>query len=157
MIFWPGRKAPDSGHPRLWTAGLRDAAPARELTADTGRAAFYQSEYDLVIAEGRLHWVANGPARETELRSVALTGGPVEVRTEAGTWALSAWPWQIDGVDGSAGTTTVRNIATGKDCRGGQLAEAVDRRLQPHLVPGRVALRRGSEPDRVDAPGRQRP
>ena len=112
LLAWA--EGTDSGHPRLWTAGLRDAAAPRELTADTGRAAFYQSEYDLVIAEGRLHWVANGPARETELRSVALTGGPVEVRTEAGTWALSAWPWQIDGVDGSAGTTTVRNITTGR-------------------------------------------
>lgn len=101
------------GRPRLWTANLRDRAPARLLTADTGDALFYGSQYDLVVFGGRVYWAAaNGP--DTEIRSVALTGGPVRVRAEPGTWALSGWPWLVDGADGT-GTRTLRNLATGRD------------------------------------------
>jgi hypothetical protein len=101
------------GHPRLWTANLRDRTPARLLTADTGAALFYGSQYDLMVAGGRVYWAAaKGP--DTEIRSVALTGGPIRVRAETGTWALSAWPWLVDGADGT-GTRTLRNLATGRD------------------------------------------
>jgi hypothetical protein len=105
----------DDGHRRLWSMNLRDSRPARQLTADTGQAAFYQSQYDLVIADGRLHWAARGAGRDTEIRSVALTGGPVTVRTEPGTWELSAWPWLVNGVNQAAGATALRNLATGQD------------------------------------------
>jgi len=105
----------DGGHVRLWSMNLRDSRPARLVTTDTGQAAFYQSQYDLVIAEGRLRWAARGTGGETEIRSVALTGGPVEVRREAGTWQLSAWPWLVDGVNSAAGATTLRNLSTGRD------------------------------------------
>ena len=64
------------GGPQLWTANLRDRAPARPLTADTGNALFYGSQYDLVVSGGRVYWTA-AQNRDTEIRSVALTGGPV--------------------------------------------------------------------------------
>jgi hypothetical protein len=105
----------DDGHVRLWTVNVRDGRPARLLTADTGQAAFYQSQYDLVIADGGVHWAARGRGGTTEIRSVALTGGPVAVRMEPGTWQLSAWPWLVNGVNQAAGATALRNMATGQE------------------------------------------
>jgi hypothetical protein len=51
----------------------------------------------------------------TEVRSVALSGGPVDRRSEPGTWKLSAWPWLVDGPTGEGGATVLRNLATGHD------------------------------------------
>jgi hypothetical protein len=106
---------------RLWTVDLRNGKP-RELTADLGDARFYESQYDLVIAEGRVHWVAAGPDDTTEVRSVAIQKSAVDIqksavdiRSEAGTWALSAWPWLVDGVTAAGGATRLRNLATGQD------------------------------------------
>jgi hypothetical protein len=99
---------------QVWTAGLRGTGPARLVTADTGHADFYQSEYDLVVAGGRVHWVASGPAG-TEVRSVALGGGAVQVTTAAGQWQLSAWPWLVDGVTSASGTAVRKNLVTGRD------------------------------------------
>jgi hypothetical protein len=100
---------------RLWTVNLRDARPARLLTADTGAARFHDSEYDLVFADGRLHWVAAGPGDVTEVRSVALSGGPVDVRSEPGGWKLSAWPWLVNGVVDAGGASLLRNLAERRD------------------------------------------
>lgn len=104
-----------TGHEELWTVNLRDGRPPRLLTADVGDARFYQSQYDIVVADGRVHWVAAPSDEVTEVRSVALGGGPVDVRAEQGVWSLSAWPWLINGVVASAGTTMMRNIVTGQD------------------------------------------
>ncbi|MFD0523617.1 hypothetical protein [Paractinoplanes durhamensis] len=101
--------------PQLWTAGLRDSRPPRQITGDTGDARFYQSEHDLLVADGRVHWVAAAANDGTEVRSVLLAGGPVEVTPQAGTWQLSAWPWLVDGVTSAAGATTLRNLTTGQD------------------------------------------
>jgi hypothetical protein len=158
---------------RLWTAA-RSGGPPRLLTADTGNAVFFGNEYDLVVADGRVHWAANaepstrnpgsdgssvpspgtpGPGTPgtgtpnpgaaetskpspgavktsapgsgadgtgtadpgtaevgTEIRSVALTGGAVQKRTERGEWALSAWPWLVE-----EGGARLRNMATARD------------------------------------------
>lgn len=102
---------------QLWTINLRAETPPRLVTADTGDALFYASQYDLVIADNRLHWVSAAPrdANATTIRSVPLTGGPVETRTEPGRWSLSAWPWLIDGISDITGTTRVRNMLTHRD------------------------------------------
>lgn len=105
----------DGGPVRLWSMNVRGSGPAREVTADTGRPAFYQSQYDLVLAGGKLHWAARGAAGDTEIRSVALTGGAVQVRRQPGIWQLSAWPWLIDGVNSATGTGTLRDLDTGRD------------------------------------------
>ncbi|MFG1608118.1 hypothetical protein [Actinoplanes sp. NPDC049265] len=100
--------------PQLWAVNLRDGRPPRRVTADMGEARFYLSEYDLVIADGRVRWVAAGGGNEkTEVRSVALTGGAVRVEAQPGTWQLSAWPWMVDGVTSGGGATTLKNLATG--------------------------------------------
>src|SRR6185312_11708462 len=94
--------------PALWAAGLRRGGPARPLCGDVGRATFYQSQYDLVVDGGRVYWAAAGAADTTEVRSVALTGGPVRSVPQAGTWKLSAFPWLVDGVNQAAGATRLR-------------------------------------------------
>ena len=101
---------------QIWTARAT-GGPARRLTADTGNALFFGSQWDLVIADGRVHWAAAAPkgADVTEIRSVALTGGRVEIREEPGVWALTAWPWLTDGGGDQAGTTRLRNLATNRD------------------------------------------
>ncbi|GAA4603639.1 hypothetical protein BJY16_004688 [Actinoplanes octamycinicus] len=100
------------GKQQLWTGGLRQ--PARMVTADVGAMQFYDSQYDLVIADGAVHWVASGFGDQTEFRSVPLAGGKVNVTRSPGTWALSAWPWAVDGQTSARGATTLRNLATGQ-------------------------------------------
>jgi hypothetical protein len=115
-VVWT--ESADGRTPRLWAANLSTGAAPRLLTADTGDAVFYGSQYDLVIAEDRVHWVAAaGPdgARITEIRSVPLAGGPVRVAEEPGTWSLSGWPWLADGAGDQTGTTRLRNPVTKRD------------------------------------------
>ena len=100
---------------QLWTVDLNGNHPPRVLTGNVGDMRVYQSQYDLVIAEGRVHWVASGPGDTTEVRSVDLRGGPVDVRAQPGTWALSAWPWLVDGLTAAGGTTRLHNLATGQE------------------------------------------
>lgn len=98
----------DSGE--LWTIDLSTPGTPRRLTADLGDARFSQSQYDLVVAGGRVYWVAAGADDTTQVRSVLLTGGRADVRTEPGRWALTAWPWLTGG-----GTGRLRNLVTGQD------------------------------------------
>lgn len=105
----------DGGRPAMWAAGLKRPGAARPLTADVGRATFYQSQYDLVVAGGRVYWTAAGAIGATDVRSVALTGGPVRSQPQAGTWKLSAFPWLVDGVNEAAGATRLRDLTTGRE------------------------------------------
>ncbi|MEH1012003.1 hypothetical protein V6U90_02590 [Micromonospora sp. CPCC 206060] len=103
------------GRTELWTVNLAGGGPARRLTTDTGDLVLFNSQYDLVLNGGRLYWlaVAPDPAPATEVRSVALTGGPVSVRTEPGAWALSAWPWLVSAGSGEYGPVRLRNLEAG--------------------------------------------
>lgn len=112
-LVWAESEA--GGRLGLWTAGLGDGRAPRRLTADAGPARFYQSQYDLVVADGRVHWVADGRDNDTEIRSVPLAGGPVTVSAEPGSWQLSAWPWLINGVAAAGGSTTLRNLVGRQD------------------------------------------
>jgi hypothetical protein len=114
-VVWT--ESADGGTPQVWAANLTTAAEPRMLTADTGNAVFYGSQYDLVIAEDRVHWVAAGEDAEqvTEIRSVPLAGGEVTIAEEPGTWSLSAWPWLADGAGDQTGTTRLRNPVTKRD------------------------------------------
>jgi hypothetical protein len=106
-----------SGQLRLWTVNLRDGRPPRQVTADIGDLLSDDSQYDLSISDGRLHWVASDPGHYDvrQVRSVALTGGPVESRTESRIWELSAWPWLDNGAGAPSGTTRLRNLVTNQD------------------------------------------
>jgi hypothetical protein len=103
-----------SGPSSIWTSSLRRPAPHR-LTADAGDVESDQSTYDLVIADGQVHWTASGATGVTQLRSVALSGGPVTVRAEPGDWKLTAWPYLVNGVTETTGTTAIRDLRTGLD------------------------------------------
>jgi hypothetical protein len=89
----------------LWTATLSGAAPSM-LSADAGAAVTDNSQYDLQIADGRLYWVASPPgtAKVIEVRSIALAGGPVSVRTVPGAYTLADWPWLTSAI-GTGGPT----------------------------------------------------
>jgi hypothetical protein len=102
------------GQVRLWTVNLRDGRSARPLTADTGRPLFDTSQYDLVIADSRLYWAALSPDQSstTEIRSIALTGGAVDVRREPGSWKLSRWPWLVPDSGDQTATNVLRNLNT---------------------------------------------
>jgi hypothetical protein len=102
---------------QMWVVNLRDGRPARELTDDTGDAVLSGSAHDLQIADGGLHWAAATQDHPdlTEIRSVALTGGSVDIRRVPGSWELSAWPWLVDGRGVPRGTTIVRNLLTNRD------------------------------------------
>lgn len=102
----------------VWAADLRTGT-ARQLTTDTGDATFYGSQHDLTVAGGRVHWAAavQGGEPATEIRSVALTGGAVAVRTEPGLWSLNAWPWISDGSGDQTGTTVLRDLTSNAERR----------------------------------------
>ena len=103
----------------LWTASVRDGRPARRVTADAGDLQSRGSQHDLTIEDGRLHWVASDPGGgdAVQLRSVALTGGPVTSRRIAGSWQLSAWPWLVNGATTTLGTTALRDAVTDREVR----------------------------------------
>jgi hypothetical protein len=99
----------------IWSADLRGGA-ARRLTADTGNAAFYGTQYDLVIADGRVYWTArSSKGMDTQIRSVPLTGGAVHVRLERGAWGMTAWPWIVEGGPDNTGSTRLRDLTRSYD------------------------------------------
>jgi hypothetical protein len=118
LIVWAETTTETGGRTvtRLYAVDRRSAAPPRLLTGDTGAIAFFNSQYDLVIADDRVHWVAVGPSEEpvTELRSVPLAGGTVTTRTEPGPWARSAWPWLVSAVTVQSGEAQLRDLVARK-------------------------------------------
>jgi hypothetical protein len=115
-VVWT--ESSDGARLQVWAADV-GTGEARRLTADTGNAVFYGSQHDLVVADGRVHWVAAGAegAEVTELRSVPLTGGAVSVREERGEWSLTTWPWLTDGTGDQTGTTVLRDLTSNRESR----------------------------------------
>ncbi|WP_281905914.1 hypothetical protein [Phytohabitans aurantiacus] len=111
QLVWAESATAGDGSARteLWRVDLSGGAP-RKITANTGHMLFFGSEYDTVIASGRVYWTADAPGDRdaTEVRSVAIGGGAVEVRTEPGTWTLSAWPRLASA--GSSGRAQLRGL-----------------------------------------------
>jgi hypothetical protein len=102
----------------LWRADVRTGTAPVPLTSDTGEMLFRDSQYDLVVGEGKVHWVAAAPGddRVTEVRSVPVAGGMVTTKRVDGKASLSAWPWLI--VTGDAGSPVqLRNLSTGATVR----------------------------------------
>ncbi|MFD0743941.1 hypothetical protein ACFQ1L_20545 [Phytohabitans flavus] len=116
-LVWAESVTAKDGTPKteLWRADLAGGAP-RLVTADTGWATFANSEYDLVVASGRVYWAASapGPSPATQVRSVPLGGGPVRVDTEPGTWTLAGWPWLVGSGGGQRGPVRIRDLDSGR-------------------------------------------
>ncbi|RKR88771.1 hypothetical protein BDK92_3102 [Micromonospora pisi] len=148
------------GRTELWTTNVASAGPARRLTTDTGAMVFMNSQYDMVIHSGRLYWAAAAPGEEpaTEIRSVALAGGPVSVRTEQGAWSISAYPWLASAGAGASGPVLLRNLDQRKvievDATGSELVTCSPTWCRVLVLaadgPGRIELMR------PDGTGRQR-
>jgi hypothetical protein len=120
-VVWAESTADTAGHAetRLWKVNWRTAAPAVALTADTGDAIFFNSQYDLVVADARVYWAAAGRSAQviTEVRSVALAGGKVDVRNVPGAFSLSAWPWLVSAGSGQSGPVELFDLVTGRKIR----------------------------------------
>lgn len=95
--YWVESTATAAGaaETRIWRVNWRTGAKPVSLTADTGDVMFFNSQYDLVVADGRVHWIAAAPTESpvTEVRSVPVAGGRVTTRRITGAYGLSAWPW----------------------------------------------------------------
>jgi hypothetical protein len=117
-VVWAESTADTAGHAetRIWKVNWRTAGKPTSLTADTGDAIFFNSQYDLVIAGGRVYWAAAARKEQvtTEVRSVALTGGKVAVRDVPGAYSLSAWPWLVSAGSGQAGPVDLVNLDDGR-------------------------------------------
>ncbi|MBT8224492.1 MAG: hypothetical protein HKP61_18115 [Dactylosporangium sp.] len=103
----------------LWAADL-SAGPTRLVTADTGRAAFRGSQYDLQVVNGRVYWAAVRSVDPvvTEIRSIAEAdagaGAPVRVLALDRSYSLTAVPW-ITSEPGRGGVPLeLRNLETGR-------------------------------------------
>jgi hypothetical protein len=99
----------------LWRVDVAGGAP-RKITADTGWVMFENSDHDIVADSGQLYWTATAPGQQgaTEVRSVALDGGPVRVRTQPGAWALTTWPWLVSTGSSQRGPMRLHNLDTGE-------------------------------------------
>lgn len=100
VVYWAESTTTATGSVvvQLWRAPVRGDATPAALTADTGEAVFLNSEFDLLVADGRLYWAAvaapvGGDTAGTEIRSVPVEGGVVDVRRMEGQYQLAAWPW----------------------------------------------------------------
>jgi hypothetical protein len=111
--------ADGKGETRLWRVNWRGSDPAVSLTADTGDIVFFNSQYDLVIADGAVHWAAAAHTESpvTEVRSIPLAGGAVSVRQVPGAYALSAWPWLVSVGSGQAGPVDLFNLNSEKQVK----------------------------------------
>ncbi|GAA3212243.1 hypothetical protein GCM10010532_037400 [Dactylosporangium siamense] len=100
----------------IWRAPVTGGAPAAMVTADAGAGQFYDRQDDLVVADGAVHWVARregGDTAMTELRSVPVAGGKVDIVTLDGDLLLTGWPWLTSRGRGTAAVVLV-NAATGR-------------------------------------------
>jgi len=133
---------------RMWVTNVA-SGPPRMLTEDTGDVVLFNSQYDMVIAGGRLHWVSVSPQGDTttEIRSVPLTGGEVSTRTEPGAWALSAWPWLVSAGSGQTGPVQLRDLET-REVRTVEAAATELATCGPTWC--RVLVLAGDGPSRID-------
>jgi hypothetical protein len=120
-VVWAESTADSAGHAetRVWKVNWRAGTPATSLTADTGDAVFFNSQFDLVVAGGRVYWAAAARSEQvvTEVRSVPLAGGKVTVRNVPGAYSLSAWPWLVSAGSGQAGPVDLVNLDSGQKVR----------------------------------------
>ena len=117
QLVWAESTTNAGGHgeTRLWRVNWRSGDEPQVLTADVGDAVFFNSEYDLVIADARVHWVAVGRTATptTEVRSIPLSGGSVGVQSVDGAYSLVAWPW-LASANGSQGAVILHSLADGR-------------------------------------------
>jgi hypothetical protein len=117
-LVWAETTYPPNVEPQtqIWRTQWREGAPATLITSDTGKAVFFQTQYDIVIADATVYWAAAEftNVAATQVRSVPLAGGPVTIRRELGTYALSSWPWLVTPYGGRSDPARLLNLTTGQ-------------------------------------------
>ncbi len=101
---------------RLWALDNESAAP-RLVTADTGDVALFDKLDDVVIHDGQVSWLAAARTETpvTEVRTVPLAGGPVQVRNLEGAFMLAGWPWlSVVNLGGTPGPVELHNLESGE-------------------------------------------
>jgi len=106
----------DVPHTEIWRANWRTGGQARRLTADTGRAIFRKTQFDLVVADSAVHWIAaeSSKAARAQVRSVPLAGGRVTRRAVPGGLGLSTWPWLSSALSGVSLPAELYDLRTGR-------------------------------------------
>lgn len=98
----------------LYRASWREGV-ASVLTKDTGAVIFFNSQYDVLIRDGRVRWAAAGETGQfTEMRSVPLGGGEVTNDRLDGAYSQSAYPWFTSVGGSQPGDVELRNVVTGE-------------------------------------------
>jgi hypothetical protein len=118
-IYWMHTVNDAEGHAQtsLWTA-RRSGGPSERLSADVGAPLFSGSAYDMQVTGGRLYWLAGtATTTSTELRSIALAGGRVTVRTLPGAWTMAAWPWLVTAPSATGTPVELLDIDSGARVR----------------------------------------
>ncbi|NUT97175.1 MAG: hypothetical protein HOY78_34655, partial [Saccharothrix sp.] len=83
------------------------------VTEDTGRVVLLESQYDLVVHDGRASW-ATVAGEDTEVRTVPLAGGPISTVVLRGPYSLTAWPWATAAEIEAAGSSRLADLRTGE-------------------------------------------
>jgi hypothetical protein len=116
-VYWSSNQADDRGatHATLWSVELA-GGPPRRLTPDMGQPDYRGSQYDLQVVGDRIYWVATrGTDRVTsEVRSVPVGGGTVQVRPLDGSYTMNVWPWLTSAPMSPGQPTELRNLTTGE-------------------------------------------
>lgn len=114
-----------TGTGALWRAGPHGEDPV-PVTADTGKVVLLDSQYDLVVHGDQASWAAvRGDA--TEVRTVALSGGPVTRVPLPGDHALTAWPFATAAAVEQAGPSELVDLRDGRVTKvHGRSVELVD-------------------------------
>jgi hypothetical protein len=120
-VYWAESSADAAGHATttIMATDRGWASPVRPLTTDTGDVIFFNSQYDLVVADGQVHWAAAARSAEpvTEVRAVGVNGGAVTVRRVPGAYAQSAWPWLVSAGSGQTGPVDMVNLVDDRRVR----------------------------------------
>jgi hypothetical protein len=104
----------DGAQTSIWRTGLTGGA-VRRLAAHPGDMIARDSAYDLLVADGTVHWaVAIADGERGEIRSIGLAGGSVRVRPLDRDFGLTAWPWATTSTSGEPGSVELLNLSTGE-------------------------------------------
>lgn len=116
-IYWIEASEDDEGRRRaeIWRTPAR-SGDARRLATDFSEVLFYDSAYDLQVSGERVYWTAfgAGATEGSEIHSVPVDGGRIQVRRLDDVYALTEWPWATTGAAGEPGDIELLNLDSGQ-------------------------------------------
>jgi hypothetical protein len=104
-------QATNGPHTTLWAADAAGGSP-RLLATDNDDVQTVGPPYDLVLADGRLHWMAFR-VEGGEVRSAPASGGPVTAQVLPDVYSFIGWPWLATPSPGEHGPKHLLNLITG--------------------------------------------